>query len=295
METDYCKKVSENLSKITKNADEISDLLAEIVTEEDLSEFNKPKNIPIKMPEKIIEILKECRIENNIVFLPNFQLDRNEYVEIKRLFENNHGKWNKKSGGFVFDINPQNVIDKLINGEKINSKKDLQFFETPDEIADLMVSMVKIQEHFRILEPSAGQGAIIRAIHRKYPWNKVDFYEISQEFCGIINQTTSINIFQKGFDFLESADTQEYDVIIANPPFRNNQDIEHIYHMYKVLRRGGILVSVASLHWKLSKNKKETEFREWLENRNAEIIELNNGDFKASGTMTKCCIIKITK
>lgn len=71
--------------------------------------------------------------------------------------------------------------------------------------------------------------------------------------------------------------------------------IDHIRHMFSLLRNKGILVSIASKHWQVSNNKKEKEFKQWLKDLNAEIIEIEAGKFKESGTMIGSVIIKIIK
>ena len=65
--------------------------------------------------------------------------------------------------------------------------------------------------------------------------------------------------------------------------------------MFERLGNGGRLVTIASNHWKTSQNKKETNFRNWLDKHNAEIIEIESGEFKESGTNISCCIIIINK
>ena len=84
-----------------------------------------------------------------------------------------------------------------------------------------------------------------------------------------------------------------FDRIIANPPFNKNQDIDHVKAMYRRLRKGGVLVSITSKHWQVSNNKKETEFRSWLDEVGADVEEIENGAFKESGTMIGGLIIKI--
>ncbi len=65
--------------------------------------------------------------------------------------------------------------------------------------------------------------------------------------------------------------------------------------MYRYLSNDGRIVIIASVHWMDSNNKKETKFREWLSALEAQIIELESGEFKESGTMIKTCIIIIDK
>jgi 16S rRNA G1207 methylase RsmC len=97
-----------------------------------------------------------------------------------------------------------------------------------------------------------------------------------------------------GSDFLKS-ETSQWDHIIANPPFSKNQDIDHITKMWKHLKDGGRLVSVASKHWQLSQNKREKTFATFLSNMDAEIHEIEAGRFKESGTMVSCCVIVLNK
>jgi len=96
-------------------------------------------------------------------------------------------------------------------------------------------------------------------------------------------------------DFLQLESGEVFDRIIANPPFAKNQDIEHINKMYRILKPGGIIVTLASNHWKTSTNARETEFRTWIEYINAEITDLPAGTFKESGTEIATCMLKIKK
>lgn len=84
-------------------------------------------------------------------------------------------------------------------------------------------------------------------------------------------------------------------VIIANPPFYKNQDIDHIYKMYGKLSRGGGIVTIMSKHWEESRNKKETLFRNWLNEIDSEVIEVESGEFKNSGTSIATVIVIINK
>ncbi len=99
----------------------------------------------------------------------------------------------------------------------------------------------------------------------------------------------------KGSDFLVEYDGTKYDKIIANPPFSKNQDIDHVYKMYDALKEGGTLVTITSTHWQRSTNKKESEFRKWLEERDYYMEELEAGTFKESGTNIVTLILKISK
>lgn len=239
------------------------------------------------------EILQQCTIDGNVVKLPSIQLDRKEYLDVKKQLELIGGKWKGgKVQGFVFDSDPTELLEQISNGEKRNLKKEFQFFATPDQLADQLVELADLDGTEKILEPSAGRGAIVKAIHRELGYVDVWGYELMP-----INQTflDKVDHFKLlGSDFLTECDTS-FDAIIANPPFSKNQDIEHIQKMYEHLNYGGKLVSIASKHWQFTTGKKETAFREWLEEVNAVVIDIDAGEFKESGTMIATCIIVINK
>jgi len=243
---------------------------------------------------KICDYLREATIEGNIIKLPSGQLAREEYMQVKKKLEGIGGKWKGgKTYGFIFDVNPEKLLKEIIEGNNINLKKDFQYFATPKKIADKLVYYADIQNHDTILEPSAGQGAIIKAIN-KYSDIRPDCYELMEQNRIILKENPEVYFKLIGNDFLRS-ESKEYSKIIANPPFTKNQDIEHIYKMFERLGNGGRLVSIASNHWKQSQNKKETNFRNWLDKHNAEIVEIESGEFKESGTNISCCIIIINK
>lgn len=240
-----------------------------------------------------IEVLQNCKVEENVIKLPDTQLDRKEYLEVKKALELIGGKWKGgKVSGFVFKTNPTDLLNQIANGEKRNLKKEFQFFATPTELAEKLVYYADLKNHDTILEPSAGQGAIIEHINKQCS-AVPDCFELMEVNKIILNET-DLKFELIGDDFLKS-DNKGYSKIIANPPFSKNQDITHVYKMFDKLNRGGKIVTIMSKHWQNSTNKKETEFRKWLEELEAEVIEINAGEFKESGTSIATVIVLIDK
>lgn len=241
------------------------------------------------------ETIKNCTVDGNIIKLPEGQLDRPVYNQVKKALEGIGGKWKTNKQGFVFASDPSDLLAEIQGGKKINLKKDFQFFATSPEEADRCVELAGIKDlspYARICEPSAGQGAIVNAINRVRPDKVVYCYELMPQNQPILTELETV-IFM-GEDFLLE-DKEQYDCIIANPPFSKNQDIDHVKHMYDRLNDGGRLVSITSTHWVDSSNKKETAFREWLDEVGAQIHTIEAGAFKASGTQVGGKIIVINK
>lgn len=241
---------------------------------------------------ELTESLLKCRVDGNTLYLPPISDGPlHNYAQVRQSLLSAGAKYKKNA--FVFPSDAQSYIDRLTGGEKVNIKKEFQFFGTPDSLADDLVFEAQIKPFHAILEPSAGQGALIKAIHRVLPSVMVDWYEAMPT-----NQTITQRLPNQGFlgaDFLERKDHPVYDRIIANPPFAKNQDIDHIYKMYANLKPGGRIVTIASSHWKLSSNKKETTFKNWLDELSADMRDIDAGEFSESGTKVATCMIVIDK
>ncbi|OIN55844.1 methyltransferase [Arsenicibacter rosenii] len=244
----------------------------------------------------IDQVIAECTIEGNVVKLPVIQLERKVYMETAKRLEGIGGKWNRKLGGFLFKGDPSALLGRVQSGEKVNLKKDFQYFPTPEGLAKRLVDMAFIDWHHRVLEPSAGQGAIVKAIVEQEPQISVDCFELMEENAVELAKVTGARII--GSNFLESIPAITcgiYDRIIANPPFSKNQDIDHIRHMYDYLAPKGRLVTIASVHWHFAKGRKELDFKNWLNRLDSEIIAVERSAFKTSGTEVETCIVIIDK
>lgn len=240
------------------------------------------------------EILKRCTLENNVIKLPNIKLEKKSYLEAKRYIEEAGGKWTGgKIQGFSFEYDAKRVFEILHEGQRCKLQKEFQYFSTPDVIADMLVKMssVNVSKGIRILEPSAGTGSIVKAIYRRYSCN-VDCYELMPENREILSRLDYAII--KGDDFTKEC-TDKYDLIIANPPFSKNQDIDHIRLMYDHLDEKGELIAISGPHWKIGQEQKCVDFIAWIKKVNATVTELEPGTFKGSGTNVTTNVIYIKK
>jgi len=239
------------------------------------------------------EILQKCTVEGNVVKLPPGQLDRKIYQDVAKSLELIGGKWvGRKTMGFVFKEDPTDLLAQIASGEKRNLKKEFQFFGTPDSLAPEMVMYAGITDQCVVLEPSAGQGAIIKAIHRAHPRKRVNYCELMDVNRSILSDMK--DTWFAGSDFLKLYD-QQFDRIIANPPFSKNQDIDHIRKMYDVLKPGGRIVTISSQHWKYASGKKEKAFEKWLDDLEASVNGIDAGAFAESGTKVATFLIIIDK
>ncbi len=245
----------------------------------------------------LLTILRGMSFDGNVAMLNSGQLDRKTYLRTNEVLESLGGKWNRGKKGHTFDGCPEEIIgDAISSGTYVNEKQAFQFYETPDELADELIERADITEQHYILEPSAGHGALIKAIGRRVPGGrKIAAVEV-QSNCG--KYLRELNCAFVSQDFLTVFPVNGlwiFDRIVMNPPFTRSQDIDHVRHAYKFLRPGGKLVAIMSTGFTFRSDRKAVEFREWLDEVGGEWTANDAGAFKSSGTMVNTVMVTITK
>ena len=167
---------------------------------------------------------------------------------------------------------PRKKADRALIGKKIEG-----FFPTPPSLIDRMLSQARVEDGHDILEPSAGKGDIMDAIANEAPGANLKGLEI--------NRAMQPSLDARGHDvdygdFLEHQG--QYDRILMNPPFENNQDIDHVRHAHSLLKPGGRLVAIMGAGSLTGSRSKPKEFVQWLNDIGAEYEQLPADSF--SGT-----------
>lgn len=259
-----------------------------------LNNHNSMAKKPIT--EQALAVLNRCIVVGNNVKLPAEELDKTVYLEVKKHLELIGGKWKSgKTQAFVFEEDPTELLAAQANGDGRDLKREYQFFATPEPLAKRMASLIPaIRPGMKVLEPSAGDGALIKAIHQYHDKAiVVDCFEPMEVNRLKLSKLKNVNLL--GEDFMTADLAGQYDVIIANPPFTKNQDIDHIRKMYECLKTNGKLVVIASKSWTFGTQKKQVAFRQWMEDLDAFQEELEPGVFGESGTQVATMLLAIDK
>lgn len=244
----------------------------------------------MKISNDVKDVLVKSRVEDSKLYLPDIQLDRKLYTSVNKILEDLGGKWNRKEKAHLFTNDPSDVLDEIINtGEWTDKKKEYQFFETPLALAERMVSLAEIKDGDMLLEPSAGKGNI--AEH--FPENSKGYLvELNPDnYNELLKKFTNFKIVMMDFLSFDG----KFDKIVMNPPFSKHQDVKHILHAWSMLANGGILVSIVSESPFFREDNVSKEFRDWLDENNADVDSLESGEFKESGTMVKTRLIVVKK
>lgn len=172
------------------------------------------------------------------------------------------------------------------------------YFPTPPAVIDRLLAEADIRDGMTVLEPSAGAGHIADAIRVRYPGAQLILFEAVRQLCFILGLKGYNTLFYR--DFLDAqpgaiSGYQLADRIVANPPFSDLQDIDHVRHMYTWLRPGGRLVSVMGESAFFRSDRKAREFRDWLDAVGGWSERLPAGSFEKSerptGVATRIVVV----
>lgn len=243
------------------------------------------------MKQDVIDNIQKMTVNGNRLELPTDEQFKN-YPAVKKVLITAGGKYSKC--GFVFkDDDPAKVKARLVGGEVINDKKDFQQFYTPEPLALKIIGMSDLKPGMRVLEPSCGRAHIVKHIPVMCDVYCIELDPKNVQYCR--EEWPSLRVKPADFLTVNPDLSLKFDRIIANPPFTKNQDIEHIRHMYRFLKKGGMLTSIASPSWTFGSQKKQVAFREWLAEVEGEIIQVPEGAFKESGTNIRTVIVQIKR
>lgn len=183
--------------------------------------------------------------------------------------------------------------------------KDLQFYATPADVAAEALRWVRRAPQ-RILEPSAGEGALLEAIRDKFDGWHTDWrctaIEVHEGRARTAAARTALdNRFSVRLgNFLSiapPAESQLYDAVVMNPPFSGTHWMHHVRHALDFLGEGGELVAILPATAEIGTSRRHEEFRAMLEASVSSFHwrELPVGAFKSSGTNVSTVVLVVVK
>lgn len=252
----------------------------------------------MRLSNEAIDVLARSSVDGQVVYLPEGQLDRPLYVEVNKALEAIGGKWNRKAKGHVFATDPEQALEQIVRtGEAHAVKGEFGFFPTPAPLAKRLVEIADVQPGYWVLEPSAGNGALLTALDAHLPdadmrANTFTF-EIQQH---LVDQLRADGWRANCVDFLSILPQAWVKYVVMNPPFdRRMVDIDHVMHAHRCLLFGGRLVSIMSNGVTFRQDRKAVEFREFVAANNGRFHEVEDGAFKESGTMVRTVIVEMER
>ena len=247
-----------------------------------------------RLTERERELLRHLRVESNVaIYTPTERIP--DWNVLKRVMTALGGKWRSRKGfAFPDDVDAQELVRLALETGEILDPRKADFFATPAALADRIVALADIRPGDRVLEPSAGRGAIALAVRRACPDATVLCIEPLPDNRAAL-EAEGFELI--GSDFLLEGDVfGQFDALTMNPPFSKRADLVHVEHALRFLRPGGSLVAIMSSGAKFRDDKRGQAFRARVIDELGGRFEDNpDGSFLESGTGVRTVTLVIPR
>lgn len=167
-----------------------------------------------------------------------------------------------------------------------------QSYYTPDDIAAELVELAGVQKGMTCLEPSAGDGAIVRAIIEAGVSVGLTAVETDPAAYAALGEHCDA----RAGDFLSMDSTPgglgTFDRVVMNPPFSRDQDARHVCHAFSFLKPGGKLVAIVGSYALNGKTDDRRRLQDLIRAHGRLVRDLPPGTFENNA---RAAIIELVK
>lgn len=257
----------------------------------------------MKIDTKVLEVLSTLECKDRSARITT-QLDRKLYTAVNKVLEACGGKWNRKAQAHVFaDIAAQERIEEVLLSGEVETSRDVGWFPTPPDVARELVEGY-IRSSDRVLEPSAGDGALVSALMVHQPClvyaierdeHRRKALESRFGHCSLFTILTQDQA--PILDFMcYRGPIEPFDAVIMNPPFTRvgtGNHLDHVQHAHGMLRAEGILRAILPVSVRFRLDKRHVAFRKWAGEHDGTFENLPEDAFRKSGTLVSTCILSL--
>ncbi len=177
--------------------------------------------------------------------------------------------------------------------------RDLQFYPTPEATVSDVLRDVFPPNGARVLEPSAGTGALVKGLLRKESVAHLTAIEVHPDRVARLRDIVDHRLEIREANFLQCAPSEEFDLLVMNPPFYGTHWMDHVRHAFAFLKPGGRLVSILPASAELKEDAKHLSFRRWAEQQARSWRrmwrDLPSESFAESGTRINTVLLDIER
>lgn len=209
--------------------------------------------------------------------------------------------------GETLGSGPDAVEPDPFANPKRSLARNMGWFPTPPDVVRRLLHRSDVaycgprdgSRKIRILEPSAGEGAIaLAALADAGGSAKAEVTCVELEAGRAATLRAAGFVQEAGHrtiqaDFLDCDPDRlgVFDAVLMNPPFDLERDIDHVVHATRFLAPGGRLVAIMSAGVEFRTSRKAEAFRALVARMSGDIHDLPPGSFESSGTMVNTCIV----
>ncbi|WP_246312558.1 DUF3560 domain-containing protein [Pseudaquabacterium terrae] len=166
-----------------------------------------------------------------------------------------------------------------------------QLFPTPAHLARRMVELAEVRPGHRVLEPSAGSGALLRAIEAvtgcAAACTAIEVHPAASQVLRLNHR--EVTVHQRDFLACTVEQLGRFDVVLMNPPFADAADIKHIEHAATFVKPGGTLVAICA-----GGPRQHATLKPMVEHHGGTWEPLPAGTFEEAGTNANTVLLSFT-
>ncbi len=174
------------------------------------------------------------------------------------------------------DLDPAAALAEMIETGLIPNGNQFAYWPSSSPLVDAVIDVaVQLGAEFReILEPSAGEGAIVNVARQIPSVKAITAVEVQSKRAAALRKIGGVGVIE--FDFLRTVPTCTFDTILMNPPFAVEGAplayVEHIEHAMQFLAPGGVLSTVVPAGFRFRADSKIAKLRAVIE-QHSHVIE----------------------
>ncbi|MGH7743399.1 MAG: methyltransferase [Candidatus Dormibacteria bacterium] len=263
-----------------------------------------------ELTEEALGFLRMATADHNTVRVPIIT-DRKVWIQVGRTLERlaGGGRWDRKAQAYVYQRDPREDLERVTGSRVIpppcaTRDKELSYWATPPALAKELVAGLPLDPGHCVLEPSAGDGALVRAVREQHPQARVTAVEpdparwtvLSAQFAlsdGIVWPATTFE------EYAADAAGVRFDAVVMNPPFtlrgRRYAWAEHLVLAWGLLRPGGYLRAIVPSSVGYGRQRHIALARSVIEYAGGSWRAAGDGAFRGSGTGVHALIVEAAK
>lgn len=256
------------------------------------------------------DVLARSTYIDNVLRLPAEQLERATWEAVHNLLRQMGAKGGSRKGQpYRFDTDRSADLRAFIGGHPapVHERSKLGWVRTPDGLAIHVVNLFAeahtLGRKPLVLEPSAGDGSLVRAVLTAIGGAEVHAVEpVAERAAALREFGEQVDVFETGFEGFAQyhADTwiKPYDLIVMNPPYSvpNNKTIwiDHVRLAWSLLAEGGRLVAILPGDLRNRRDGPTLDLLRLI-GPDVQVSPLPARSFKSSGTEIQTCVLTATR